>query len=467
MPARPSPHTQFPRYFLLMALILCSVPQVSFAESFRPGLQRESIPPEDQINVLQTEITQQLEGFARSTTQSSSLHQTFARLLTESRQQAAPQAYASLRILMEKTYELDQPDLTIRSLYELMLRFEIDVREIENELSLYTRRTPIFRARDRYQLYVDQLDRLLLLCVIHESWGTARDVLSAENKVARKYKDQNLNERNRELATLIMRVQKIAGELPESWRDRIQIPLDSKETSIGRYLAFVEGDWPSACQSLSQTEVPVLAELAGADLAHPESIEEQIQLAKDWLQYAKESDEEEFAIRSLYWCEIASEKTSPLQKVVVEGIKNEAHQMGRSMSYKSQIARTLGGMYSYAPTEKACEKEFREGDLNGDTELGYLDVTHASLRNQGAQYELLIETAGEIPKVSAVPQKLSARYLFYLDLDNSLNTGQYKTLGNDRTIVIELSNAGWQVTMRDSTPLNFEVVTSAFMKASS
>ncbi|MFC1736454.1 SUMF1/EgtB/PvdO family nonheme iron enzyme [Candidatus Hydrogenedentota bacterium] len=83
------------------------------------------------------------------------------------------------------------------------------------------------------------------------------------------------------------------------------------------------------------------------------------------------------------------------------------------------------------------------GNLDGQEELGFIDIVEGRLEKHSNNYTLTITTAEPFPDLSELSEGKIVDYVCYIDIDRDMDTAQHKNKGNDYNIHLHLSESGW------------------------
>ncbi len=100
-------------------------------------------------------------------------------------------------------------------------------------------------------------------------------------------------------------------------------PDDPKANlTLGRYLCFVEGQWDEGLTFLAKVDIADLKATAEADLAAPEAAKEQVAIADEWYQLAKQERDPlgraSLQARARYWYKLSLPKLAGMERAKIE-----------------------------------------------------------------------------------------------------------------------------------------------------
>lgn len=176
-----------------------------------------------------------------------------------------------------------------------------------------------------------------------EKFAAGADLADAGISAARRIKDV-------ETAKQIAELKKQLGEQAKRFDAVVAAkkvlesePDDPKANgTIGRYYAFVKGDWPRGLAHLSQSEDEGLAKLAQRDLAAPTTLAEQQAIASDWWKLAEQaSAEERISLygRAAHWYEKVAPQLQGVEQTHAEKRLAEAEKIAGANSKLASLPR--------------------------------------------------------------------------------------------------------------------------------
>ncbi|MCS7305247.1 MAG: LamG domain-containing protein [Thermoguttaceae bacterium] len=203
--------------------------------------------------------------------------------------------------------------------------------------------------RDRLEMLQEMAEEL----VAQDDYGNADRLAKAALAMSRKIKDTDLQRQTGAWTGKIERLSQQHAKLRE-YLDRLAKNHEDPEANlaVGRWYAFLVGQWEKGLPYLVKANQPEIAEAARLDLKGPQDAGEQQKLAELWWQLGeKASGEERLAMlaRAVYWYEQALPHLSGLSKTSAQR-RIEIYQT--SLGPKESVRITKGEYVLYFDGQK-------------------------------------------------------------------------------------------------------------------
>jgi len=123
--------------------------------------------------------------------------------------------------------------------------------------------------------------------------------------------------------------------------------------------------------------------------------------------------------------------------------QSESHQPAVSIPPTNETAIPLVTPPNDSNSEETlCVITDPSGNLSGDTNRTFLDVETVKVSEIGDSFVFEIDVAGPFPNIAEMIGR-QIDFIFLVDADRDINTGQFVGLGNDYNIHVVLNGAGW------------------------
>lgn len=184
------------------------------------------------------------------------------------------------------------------------------------KLAVLNRMAPLARDADRQRALGRAYYDLARESVQAEDYDTASAAASKAEPLLRG-KEAGLTERvaelRKDLSTLKNEHQKVKAALDN--------PATGDADAVGRYLCFVRNEWASGLKLLAESGKGPVKDLAAKDLANPDAVESQVEVADGWWQLGQAEKmswkKTHILGRSRRWYEMAQPNATALLKVRV------------------------------------------------------------------------------------------------------------------------------------------------------
>ncbi len=210
------------------------------------------------------------------------------KLLTLARETAGDPSgrYATLTLAIDRAAKIGDSETSIAAAEEIARQFEVDRLTVVGEALIATTRGGVpLAARVTATRHADQWTRTLFAA---DRLDLARRLAEEWTKLAAQTRDATAIADARTYKDRIAAAQQTWPDVVKATETLQATPDDGPaNATVGRYLAFIKGDWPRGLDHLVKSDDAELKPLAQADRAAKEDPNASVDVADRWAELAK------------------------------------------------------------------------------------------------------------------------------------------------------------------------------------
>ena len=230
-------------------------------------------------------------------------------------------------------------EVALRIVAETAKRFRIDELKERAAVLEAIGRSPKSDAAKLLGVVTNHIES----AISEENFHVASQLSRTGVALSRRTRDVNLQKKQLTLSNDIRRIQQMHARLATAFHVIDEEPDDPLANKvIGEYACFVRGDWATGLPSLAKSNDARLNSIAKAEVAGPESADQQAEIGKMWADYAKREKgmiRSNIQQRAARWYRLALPRLDGLARKTVEVRLKELNEIAAVTVRPSAVSR--------------------------------------------------------------------------------------------------------------------------------